>query len=292
MNSDEPGRAAGATVRFQALCADLRSAGGVMRVAELERRGYRRHLLRRLLEARLIQRPKQGWIALGDADPGLLFALHHGVLLSCVTVAQRRGLWVRQSRSAHLAVRAPGSRVSAEGHRVHWGRPIRKREPHSLVDSLENALNYVAQCQPHDEALAIWESALNKRLVGRDSLARFPLSGSARRILEQCTPFSDSGLETYVRQRLRALGLKVVPQAYLHGHRVDFLIEGWVVLQIDGGHHVGAQRESDNRHDALLSLNGYFPIRVGYRQVFEHWPDVQALVMNAVSQGRPRTGHA
>ena len=63
------------------------------------------------------------------------------------------------------------------------------------------------------------------------------------------------------------------------------------VLQIDGGSHVGAQRDSDNRHDAELRLRGYHVIRVGYRQVVDNWPEVQALVMAAVAAGlhrRPR----
>ncbi|HYP73948.1 MAG TPA: DUF559 domain-containing protein, partial [Microbacterium sp.] len=69
------------------------------------------------------------------------------------------------------------------------------------------------------------------------------------------------------------------------GHRVDFLIGARLILQIDGGTHVGAQRDSDIRHDAQLMLLGYHVIRVGYDQVVGRWHEVQDLIMRAVAQG-------
>jgi very-short-patch-repair endonuclease len=79
--------------------------------------------------------------------------------------------------------------------------------------------------------------------------------------------------------------LRIIPQAWIAGHRVDFLIGERLVLQIDGGHHVGKQREDDIRHDAELRLSGYTVIRVGYRLIIDDWPAVQDLVMRAVAQG-------
>ncbi|MBO1805180.1 hypothetical protein [Leucobacter ruminantium] len=80
-----------------------------------------------------------------------------------------------------------------------------------------------------------------------------------------------------------------VAQAYLHEHRRDFLIEGWLVLEIDGATHTGRQRDLDNAQDWALSINGLDRIRVGYHQVFACWPDVQAAIMQLLSQGRPVT---
>jgi very-short-patch-repair endonuclease len=57
-----------------------------------------------------------------------------------------------------------------------------------------------------------------------------------------------------------------------------------LILQIDGGTHVGAQREQDVRHDADLLLMGYHVIRVGYAQMINDWPGVQDLIMRAVAQ--------
>jgi malonate-semialdehyde dehydrogenase (acetylating)/methylmalonate-semialdehyde dehydrogenase len=58
-----------------------------------------------------------------------------------------------------------------------------------------------------------------------------------------------------------------------------------LVLQVDGGHHVGSQRTADIAHDAELMLMGFHVIRVGYDQVVNHWPDVQAILMRAIAQG-------
>jgi len=159
------------------------------------------------------------------------------------------------------------------------------RAQHALEDPVANVLDHVAHCRPFEEAVAIWDSALNTGLAEHDLLARLQLRGPSRKVLEAANRFADSGLESYVRMRLRWLPARVVSQAWVLGHRVDFLIGERLVLQIDGGHHVDAQRTSDIRHDAELTLRGYRVMRVGYVQVMHHWPEVQARIMQAVAQG-------
>ncbi len=271
------------------LDSTLRAAGGIMRTRDLEELGFGRHRLRGLLARGRLIRPQRGWVALPGTDRELLYAAERGVVLSCVTVVRRRKLWsLERQGPLHVAARSPHAHLDTDGHVVHWGRPVLRREPHLLLDPLENALAYVASCQPREEAQAIWESALNREMVTRESLARLPLGTRARSLLHECTPFADSGLESYVRRRVRSLGLPVVAQTWLFGHRVDFLIDGWLALQIDGATHTGEQRDEDNRHDAVLANNGYGVIRVSYRQVMFEWPWVQAQIMMAISQGRPR----
>lgn len=265
----------------------LRQAGGLMRVGDLERCGIPRYRLRLACERGEITRPQRGWVAARDADPELLFAARHGVVLTCITAGRRAGLWQVDEPVPHVAVRARGSRRPAVPATVHWNRPVRYREPFLLVDSLENALACVSTCQPHEAAFAIWESALNRRLTTRRSLERFPFTGRARRLLETSTALSDSGYESVVLGRLRTLGLHVVAQARVLGHRVDFLIGSRVVLQIDGSTHTGRQRDSDNRHDALLQRNGYAVIRVSPREVNEEWSRVQQEILDLLSQLEP-----
>src|SRR5690606_12892693 len=111
-----------------------------------------------------------------------------------------------------------------------------------------------------------------------------PLPPAARRMVEDVRPFADAGTETIFLTRLRWLDLPILPQAWVLGHRVDCLIGDRLIVQIDGGHHVGEQRTSDIRHDAELKLRGYHVIRIGYDQLFDQWPQVQALIMAAVAQ--------
>jgi very-short-patch-repair endonuclease len=100
--------------------------------------------------------------------------------------------------------------------------------------------------------------------------------------------FSDSGLETIFLTRLRWMRIRILFQTWIAGHRVDFLLGERLVVQIDGGHHVGAQRTSDIAHDAALTLLGYHVIRLGYEQIVSDWPAVQDLIMRAVAQGLHR----
>ncbi|MGB4776948.1 endonuclease domain-containing protein, partial [Microbacterium sp.] len=228
------------------------------------------------------------------ADAHLVAAARDGVVVSCVTAAVRLGLWVLDPGDRpHVAAspRSGGVKVgvdAASGRRhalIHWSQPIVPRHPDALVDPIENVLGLVAECLDHEQALTIWESALDRRLVTLPELRRLPYRGRARELCDVASPFHNSGLESFVPPRLAWLRLPIVPQVWLAGHRVDFLIGDRLVLQIDGGTHVGAQRDADIRHDALLMLLGYYVIRVGYDQVVNRWHEVQDLIMRAVAQG-------
>ncbi|MBO1903115.1 DUF559 domain-containing protein [Leucobacter weissii] len=268
------------------LSTALHRSGGVARSAALSETGVRRADIERALRTGAVIRPRRGWLALAEADPELIGAARYSVVLSCVTQARRLGLWVLEEPLRHVAARTPTSRAEAEGCVIHWGAPTVPRAPWTLEDPLENLLGYAAACLSYEAARAVWESALNKRLITLDRLRSLPYRGRARRLAFETSPFSDSGLETLVLSRLRWLRVRVIPQAWVHGHRVDFLIGERLILQIDGRDHVGRRRTSDNRHDSSLALNGYYVIRVGYEQVVDDWPAVQHEVMTAIAQGR------
>lgn len=264
--------------------------GGVVRTSDVRRAGASDHRLRAEVRAGTLVRPRGGWLALPAADPLLVGAARAGVVLTCVTLAARLGLWVlREGIEHHVAAPAHSGAVAAVGATVHWAKPLVPRPPGVLTDQPENMLALVAVCQPYERALATWESAIRAGVVDLAQLRRLPLSGAAKDIAHDATPYSDSGLETFVIVRLRWLRLAIVPQAWIAGHRVDFLIGERLVLQIDGAHHVGRQRAEDIAHDALLTTLGYHVIRVGYAQVVDRWHTVQALVMHAVAQGLHRS---
>lgn len=273
--------------RVGRLCHAVQRSGGVARVRALVDAGHTRYVIGRAIERGEIVRVRRDWVALPSADRELVEAARAGVVLSCITQARRLGLWVLHEDRPHVAVSAHSSATLARG-RVHRAAPLVPRHPDSLADPIENVLALVAACQPFEPALAIWESALRGGLVVRGALERLGLSTAASRILADASPWSDSGLESFVVPRLRWLGLPIVPQAWIAGHRVDFLIGERLILQIDGGHHAGAQRSSDIAHDARLMLLGYHVIRVDYGAVVERWHEVQDLVMRAVAQGLHR----
>ncbi|TDN91965.1 very-short-patch-repair endonuclease [Microbacterium sp. BK668] len=267
----------------------VRRAGGVVRVAVLRAQGYSRRAIEGAVSSGRLTRPRNGWVADPAADAHLVAAARAGVVLTCHTQARRLGLWVLRADAVHVA--APPQHHVGElraGTHVHWARPVVPRHPDALVDPIENVLALVASCLPHEEALAVWESALRHELVLRESLERLPLPTAARSLLAECSPYSDSGLETFVPGRLRFLRLPIRQQVWLAGHAVDFLIGDRLVLQVDGGHHVGAQRRSDIAHDARLTLLGYHVIRVDLAQVVSAWPEVHDLIVRAIAQGLHR----
>lgn len=214
----------------------------------------------------------------------LVAAARRGVVLSCVTLAARKELWVLDSSEPHVAAPPKSGHAKTTRGVIHWSLPTFPRDPDSLEDSVENALVLIARCQPYEAALAVWESAVHQGMGDVHVMRRAQLPPAARRIAQDAQPFADAGTETIFFTRLRWLDLSIIPQAWILGHRVDFLIGDRLIVQIDGRHHVGAQRTSDIGHDALLKLHGYHVIRVSYQQIFEQWPHVQALIMAAVAQ--------
>lgn len=265
------------------------ATGSVVRVSALRAAGVPRRAIERAVSAQVLIRPRNGWVALPEADPLLVAAARAGVVLSCVTQARRLGLWVLDEGAVHVAAAAHRHIGEVkDGTRVHWARPLVPRHPDALTDPIENVLALVARCRPYEHARAVWESALRQGLVTRESLRRMPLPPLARSLLEECSLSSDSGLETFIPLRLRFLRLPIRQQVWLAGHPVDFLIGDRLVLQIDGGHHVGSQRRSDIAHDARLTLLGYHVIRIDYVQIMTRWVDVHDVIVRAVAQGLHR----
>lgn len=267
------------------LASELRLRGGVVRTSVLSDAGCTRGECERALSSGVIIRPGRGWLAVSDADPLLIAAARNGVVLTCVTQAKRLGLWVLKDDRPHVAARANSGRAPTSSTTVHWCTPPLPRHPDHLVDPIENVLVIAARCMPHEQALVVWESALRQGITTRQAVERLALPPAARRLLADADPFADSGLESLAVPRLRWMRLPLRRQIWVFGHRVDLLIGERLVLQTDGAHHVGAQRDQDIAHDAELMLLGYHVIRVGYRQVVDHWEEVQDRIMRAVAQG-------
>ncbi|WP_136056458.1 DUF559 domain-containing protein [Microbacterium sp. K24] len=272
--------------RLDELTALLAGLGGVSRTGIVTEHGFGRRTAEAGVASGAITRPRRGWLAAKDADRMLVAAARLGVVLTCRTQASRLGLWVHDHRGRpHFAIPPHSARKLPFEAKLHRGRCPVPRHPDALVDPIENVLAHIAQCEPFEQALATWESALNKNLVTVESLRGLHWKTEARRVLERAIPFSDAGLETYMRERLRWLKLRIRVQIWIGGHRVDTLIGDRLVVQIDGSHHVGSQRSADIRHDAQLMLRGYRVIRVSYHQVMFDWASVQDLIMRAVAQG-------
>ncbi|WP_241095392.1 MULTISPECIES: DUF559 domain-containing protein [unclassified Leucobacter] len=265
---------------------EIRKWSGVVPSRALIEAGFSYRALNRMCLSGELHRVRQGWLAAPGADAELLIAAQSGGVLTCVTQAKRLGLWVTHvGPQTHIGLSAGARTPRDDSLCLHWNAPIMQRDRRQLEDNLVNVLATVALCQPTEDAHAIWESALRAGQIELAELRRLPFTGRAKALVKDVFPHLDSGLESLVLRRMRRFRIRIKPQSWVLGHYVDFLIGDRLILQIDGGTHVGPQRASDIAHDAQLLLNGYHVIRVGYDQVVHHWPEVQDLILRAIAQG-------
>nr|WP_201469512.1 DUF559 domain-containing protein [Microbacterium hydrocarbonoxydans] len=265
----------------------LASRDGVAHTSEIYSAGFSRHAVDAAIANGRMQRVRRSWISLHPGDDELLAAVAAGGRLTCISAARRLGLWSPAPDAHHLAVPAGAGRTRCTGIRVHWSRgpaPVHRRQ---TVDPLINVLHHVARCQEAPVALAIWESALNRRLIGAGVLERVAWQGlRARRLAGVASSLSDSGLETEFLLLMRSIGVVLRQQVRIDGRAVDALIGQRLVVQLDGfAHHSDpASRRRDIDADARLRLRGYTVLRFDFHQIF-FMPDLVAdIVRTALAQ--------
>jgi len=258
-----------------AVLAALRSAGGCARRHELVAgRAAQRALASLTADGRVI-RVSRGVYALPDAPADVRTARLASGLLTCRSAAARWGLpLVRQSTVVHVAVpRDRGARRPGDlppGTVVH--REVRVR-PSGLALTVPPpvALVHLARCVPAVETVAALDAALRTGLVTRAELAaQLPSRGrfAFGRLLRASDGRSQSIAESFVRVGLRAQGLTGEPQVLLDGvGRVDLLVEGVVVVELDGfAHHSDrTQFGEDRRRDRVVRSLGLHALRFTYR---------------------------
>jgi very-short-patch-repair endonuclease len=237
-------------------------------------------------------RPRGGVYLPADAPAPVIAACRAGGRLACISALAQAGVFVLDSATLHVHVQANASRLHRAGpglHR-HWGRL--HREPHPRATSIElfDALIQAVTCQPPRAAVATLDSALHTGVLPAadlDELFRILPARLAvlRRLID---PRSESGPETLVRLMLRSLGLRFEVQVGIRGvGRVDFLVEGWLIIECDSlAHHStwDAQRR-DRRRDQAAAALGY----ATYRPIAEDimWdPGVVLAALRGLAGGR------
>lgn len=123
-------------------------------------------------------------------------------------------------------------------------------------------------------------------MLGAD-LARWQVTSVRRsRWLERhADERSESPLETLLRLAMRRAGLRVESQAYIEGiGRVDFLVEGRVIVEADGRafHSDPVTFAQDRRRDRAAAARGMPVLRFTYAEIIAN-PDGAALEVLAVS---------
>ena len=266
----------------------LNQHGGIAHSQQALRAGFTRYAIRQNVAGGVCARIRRDWLTLPTAPMDLRAAAARGGRVACLSVARRLELWHLPDGMNHVSMPRNRAVPASNTLRVHWSAGPVPVARFALVEPIENALVHIAECQPFENALVVWDSALNKSMVTQQSLARLPLRGTAARaVRDVASGLSDSGLETLPVARLALTGIRVGQQVMLEGHKVDGLIGERLVLQSDGFsfHSSAEQRRADIAHDRRLALLGYTVLRYDYRQILFDWPRIENEILGAMAQG-------
>lgn len=273
------------------LVAWMRMRDGIAHSSTIVAAGFTRYVIERAVADMRIRRVRRSWLVTPECPDSLLTAATAGGRVTCVSAAERPGLWTPAHEGLHLAVHSHGSRYEPDGGVIHWAQPpvaLPRTEPREHV---LNILFHVARCVGRSEALAVWESAIRKQRVDAPLLERIQWRSSrASEIASIASAASDAGTETQFRFLMNQIGVEVRQQVWIDGHPVDGLVGESLVVQVDGfAHHSSpADRRRDVRADARLALRGFSVFRFDYQQVFFDPDHVVSTIQTAMAQGLHR----
>ncbi len=259
--------------------------GGAARVGELLAHGVRRSALNRARAVGDLVVCAPGVVCLPGAQSApATVAVRLGAVLSCGAAAEHHGLEVFGPYDLHLTRRSPGG--TAKGLRVHVRREV---ECDSRATTLAQTLLDCARCLPAAQAVSVLDSALRQGRVDPDELtALVPRTGRHASVVRQVVGLSDpqaqSVLESGMRVLLLLAGLGAVA-SQVEVPRVgwvDLVVQGWLVIEVDGyAVHRDRFRE-DRRRDAELVRLGYVVLRFTYEQVLRQPAWVLDVVREAL----------
>ena len=268
----------------------LARLGGLARGTQLQSCGISRMQLTRAVQDRTIVRVRPGVFATNELHHSVRRAALHGGSLTCADALRRHGVWVvSEEGRPHVWVGRRGRVHEHAGCRClsHFFHGVPGL---GLVD-VETALIHLHRCEGDESFFASFESAWRLRNLSDAARMRIraALPAYARWLVDIARPDADSGLESLVRLRLHILGILLECQIVLSGvGRIDFLIEGRLILEIDGkeNHDGASKRHKDLVRDAAASALGLETLRFDYAQVIHDWPTVQAAIIAALNRIR------
>lgn len=217
--------------------------------------------------------------ALPDAPSDVVVAAELGGRLTCSSAASRLGLDIlNPPDQTHVAVAHNNSRTH-EGAIVH-----RTGHAEGWLVSVPEALVHALGCLPAVEALIMVDSGLRNggltksdlrtRIIGPDSVRR-------RGLLDLADAKAGSVIETVARLAIQSAGLPVQSQVYIPDvGRVDLVIDGWLVIEIDGYAHHSSRDEfrNDRRRANLLAEKGFVLLRFSYEDVMHRSAQMVAQI--------------
>lgn len=253
----------------------LARMGGVARWKELLAEGVSRTRLRDAVETGAVVRVHLGVYALPEASREKTHASIFRGELACLSLcAALRLPFLVQPATTHLLL--PRSRSNSRpGVRTLETVTLHRlsdRVPRPTVTAAALAIDLAGECTAGPQQLALVDAALNRGLLTRAELRNFSITSPVRRawLDRHASALAESIIETLSRLAITTAGLEVAPQVRIAGvGRVDLLVEGFLVVELDGRayHSDDRQFSADRRRDRLLVQAGFTVLRFTYDDV-------------------------
>lgn len=273
--------------RIQHLCADLKIA----RTADFAAAGVSRYALAVAVGAGVVVRVREGVFVSADALPEVRAAAAHGGVLGCISRLRLAGIWLLDDdeHSIHVVLPRHGHRRRPHAECdcvMHWNDARALGDRTSLLD----ALRVLIDCRGEESFFVALESAMRRRLLTNGDLVRLRSRVPRKRqwLVDFARWDADSGLESLLRLRLRALGISLTSQVAIPGvGRVDFVLGERLILEVDGrlNHDGRSLRHKDLVRDAVAAAHGFQTLRFDYAMVVHEWPLVEAAILATVERG-------
>jgi very-short-patch-repair endonuclease len=271
---------------------DLR--GGVARWTELARLGVSRRPLLRLARAGLIARPSRGVFCRPELVGSIAVrAVCASGQLTCSAGAEALGLdTLIRSQDCHVRT-PPNSPRTPAAHAHRWGLAGPGR-----VATTVAVLHDCALCLPVVEAVVVIDSALRRGLVAVDDWpaveAAGPRGSRVAEVLALADSQAQSVLESVARVLLLLAGLtEVASQVFFeHVGWVDLVVDGWLVVELDGWEFHREKFREDRHRDAELSRQGCVVLRFTYADLMSRREWFVEVVREVLDRGRPPFGLA
>lgn len=268
----------------------LERLGGAARWPALTALGVGRSTLLEAVRAGTVLRPARGVFALrfgSDEDRIQLLAARGQ--LSCGAAAEAHGLDVfAQAEQLHVRIPRGSSRVQVPARTIlhPWGR-----SGSGDITTLADTVRDCARCLDRPDAVAVLDSALRSGRLTAEKLAAMARSwrGPARAAAGLVDPAAQSVLESVGRTVLALAEVGAIT-SQVHVPRVgwvDLVVEGWLVVELDGYATHRAAFHEDRRRDAELTRLGYVVLRFTYADLLHRRRWFVETVQETLDRGRP-----
>jgi very-short-patch-repair endonuclease len=266
--------------------------------------GFGDHAVRRALASKSLVKVRPGWVGTRAASQLSVIAALQGGRLTSATALASYDIWSGTDRQVHVQIPANAHRTvqhpiipiaefaspefTYSGIVRHWV-PCQEPRPTDAFwrVTVADALIRFARTESEEQLAASIESSVHKRMLSRNEIAGLFLRLPKRLhpLRSRLTFRAESGLESVAQLRLADCGFAVMQQVQIGPDRVDLVIDGWLVVELDGDkwHDPAKDRIRTNR----LIRAGYRVLRFGYADVFHRWDETLATIHEMLGVRHP-----